>query len=173
MICRNLLYNKKQIQSSMDAAKTIEAFNSLIVINNDRIEGYKTASSEVPDDDLKVFFSELTQTSTLCKKELIAEVERLGGVPDERTRTTGKFFRAWMKIKVALTANDRNAIVASCEYGERVALETYKNVLIQDVHAIDSAEQNLLNRQYALLKVDYDKVKLMHNILQSEKKSFL
>lgn len=40
----------------MDAAKTIEAFNSLIVINNDRIEGYKTDSSEVPDDDLKVFF---------------------------------------------------------------------------------------------------------------------
>ena len=116
----------------------------------------------------KFFFSELTQTSTLCKKELIAEVERLGGVPDERTRTTGKFFRAWMKIKVALTLNDRNAIIASCEYGERVALETYKNVLIQEVQAIDSAEQNLLNRQYALLKIDYDKVKLMHNILQSE-----
>ena len=35
----------------MDNTKTIEAFNNLIVINNDRIEGYKTAEAEADETD--------------------------------------------------------------------------------------------------------------------------
>lgn len=152
----------------MDTKKTIIAFNSLIVINNDRIEGYKIASNEIEDDDLKLFFAELGQTSVECRKELSEEVERLGGIPDEGTRNCGKFFRAWMEVKAALTGNDRRAILNSCEYGEDIALETYKNVLIQEVHEINSVEQNLLNKQYALLKADHDKLKNVRKVLKTE-----
>jgi uncharacterized protein (TIGR02284 family) len=152
----------------MDLSKTIEAFNSLIVINNDRIEGYKIASETINDDDLKSFFNELSQTSVECKKELIVEVERLGGIPDEGTRTSGKFFRAWMEIKAILSGNNKRAILNSCEYGEDAALETYKNVLIHEVHEINSYEQNLLNKQYALLKSDHGRVKVLRNVLRAE-----
>jgi uncharacterized protein (TIGR02284 family) len=152
----------------MEIAKTIEALNTLIVINNDRIEGYKTATAEAKETDLKELFSNLTQTSIDCKKELTAEVIRLGGTPDEGTRISGKFFRAWMDIKAALSTNDRKTILESCEFGEDAALNTYKKVLIQDHPNTNSIEQNMLNNQYALLKADHDKVKKLRDLVRAE-----
>ncbi len=143
----------------MEIEKTIEAFNTLIIINNDRVEGYKTAEAEAEETDLKMLFSDFMQTSVQNRKELVAEVTRLGGNPDEGTRVTGKFFRVWMDVKAAFTGNDRKAILESCEYGENVILETYKKVLIQDHQDTNSKEQDMLNKHYALLKVDHDKIK--------------
>lgn len=153
----------------MEIQKTIEALNSLIVINNDRIEGYKTANDETKETDLKMLFSDLMQTSVECRKELVKEVTQLGGTPDEGTRTTGKFFRVWMDVKAALTGNDRKSILDSCEYGEDAALKTYKNVLIQDLHEINFIEQDMLNKHYALLKADHDKVKGLRDAIANEK----
>ena len=154
----------------MEIEKTIEAFNSLIVINNDRIEGYKTAEAEAQETDLKMLFSDLMETSVQNRKELVAEVTRLGGTPDEGTRVTGKFFRVWMDVKAALTGNDRKAILESCLYGEDVALETYKNVLIQDHQDTNSKEQDMLNKNYSLLKVDRERVKELIDAIEHEKR---
>lgn len=154
----------------MDINKTIEAFNSLIVINNDRLEGYRIASETIDDEYLQMFFNGLSQTSYTCKKALVDEVKRLGGTPDNGTRTSGKFFRAWMEIRAVLSRNDKRAILNLCAYGEEAALETYKKVLIQEVHEINSLEQNLLNQQYALLKIDYEKVNEMRNTFRMDKK---
>ena len=151
----------------MEIEKTIEAFNSLIVINNDRIEGYKTAEVEADETDLKMLFSDLMQTSIQNRKDLVAEVIRLGGTPDEGTRITGKFFRVWMDVKAAFTGNDRKAILDSCEYGENVILETYKNVLIQDHKDTNSSEQQMLNRHYGLLKADYEKIKELRDAIKN------
>lgn len=153
----------------MEIEKAIEAFNSLIVINNDRIEGYKTAEAEAQETDLKMLFSDLRETSILNRKELVAEVMRLGGKPDEGTRVTGKFFRVWMDVKAAFTGNDRKAILDSCEYGEDVILETYKKVLIQDHQDTNSKEQDMLNKHYALLKSDHEKVIQLRDTIASEK----
>ncbi|WP_309641154.1 PA2169 family four-helix-bundle protein [Flavobacterium sp.] len=152
----------------MEKARTIEALNTLIVINNDRIEGYKTATAEAKETDLKELFSDLCQTSIDCRKELTQEVIRLGGTPDEGTRITGKFYRAWMNIKVALSTNDRQTILESCEFGEDVALNTYKKVLIQDYPDTNTTEQDMLNKQYALLKTDHDKVKKLRDLVRVE-----
>ncbi len=153
----------------MEIQKTIEALNSLIVINNDRIEGYKTANEETNETDLKMLFSDLMQTSVACRRELVEEVKKLGGTPDGGTRTTGKFFRVWMDVKAALTGNDRESILNSCEYGEDVALETYKKVLVHDPQETNSKEQDMLNKQYALLKADHDKVKELRDTIANEK----
>ncbi len=154
----------------MEIEKTIEAFNSLIVINNDRIEGYKTAEAEAKETDLKMLFSDLMQTSVQNRKELVAEVTRLGGTPDEGTRVTGKFFRVWMDVKAAFTGSDRKTILESCLYGEEVALENYKNVLIQDHQDTNSKEQDMLNKHYALIKVDHDKIKELIDVIAHEKR---
>jgi uncharacterized protein (TIGR02284 family) len=154
----------------MDNAKTIEAFNTLIVINNDRIEGYKTAEAEARETDLKMLFSDLMETSVQNRKELVAEVIRLGGTPDEGTRVTGKFFRVWMDVKAALSGKDRKTILDSCEYGEDVILKVYKKILIEDHQDTSSTEQDLLNKHYALLKSDHDKVKNLRDLIINEKR---
>lgn len=145
----------------MSISKAIDAFNALIVINNDRIDGYSAVADEMKDPGLKQFFLDLCHTSIICRNELIAEVRRMGGIPDEYSGATGKFFRAWIKIKAALGGDDINRIIALCEREENVALDAYKNVLIQEVNEIRPREQEVLNNQYALLKKDYEKVKLI------------
>jgi hypothetical protein len=66
----------------MNKEKTIEALNTLVVINNDRIEGYQTAATETEQKDLKELFLLFQVTSQKCKKELVAEITNLGGTPD-------------------------------------------------------------------------------------------
>ena len=170
----NEFYNSKitlKKSGKMDNEKKIEALNSLIVINNDRIEGYKTASQEAKETDLKMLFSNLSLTSVRCREELVAEVKRLGGTPEEGTRTTGKFFRVWMDVKAAFTGNDRKTILDSCEYGEDAALDAYKGVINQDRQDVNQQEQAMLNKHYSLLKADHDKVKELRDMIKEEVKA--
>lgn len=154
----------------MDNEKKIDVFNSLIVINNDRIEGYKTAEAEAKETDLKMLFSDLMETSVQNRKELVAHVKSLGGTPEEGTRVTGKFFRVWMDVKAALTGDDRKSILDSCEYGEDVILKTYKKVLIEEHQNTNSDEQQLLNKQHTLLKADHDRVKQLRDTIVNDQK---
>ena len=102
----------------MENEKAIDVLNTLVEINNDRIEGYETATKETNEPDLKVLFTKLAETSQDCRIELEREVELLGGTPAKGTKVSGKFFRAWMDVKAAITGKDRKAILESCEYGE-------------------------------------------------------
>ncbi len=149
----------------MENEKTIDVLNTLITINNDRIEGYETAANETEEQDLKMFFRELKQTSLHCNKELSAEVTKLGGTASEGTKTTGKFFRVWMDVKAALTGKDRKAILNSCEYGEDVAKETYEEALKNDAEHLSADQQAMIKAQHTLLVADHDKVKSMLNAL--------
>ena len=143
----------------MEKEKSVDALNRLVVINNDRIEGYKTASKETEETDFKRLFSQFVKTSEWCKVELAKEVVKLSGTPTEGTTTTGKFFRVWMDFKAAVTGNDRESILNSCQYGESVASDTYKDVLDDNVAGFTIEQQSMLRAQYMLLKSDYDKVK--------------
>ena len=152
----------------MKNKKKIDVFNTLIQINNDRFEGYETAFKETEEQNLKTHFSQFMQTSQKCKQELVNEVTRLGGVSTESTRLTGKLFRVWMDIKAVITGKDRKGILRSCEYGENVALETYQNVLNNELDHILFEQQTMINAQYARIKTDRDLVKSMHDALVSK-----
>ena len=149
----------------MENEKTIEVLNTLIQINNDRFEGYETAFKETKEKDLKTLFSQFMLTSQKCKQELVEEVTRLGGTPTESTRLSGKFFRVWMDVKAAITGKDRKAILSSCEFGENIAHETYKNVLNDHMQDVRFEQQTMINVQLSLLKTDHDIIKSMHNQL--------
>ncbi len=149
----------------MELEKTIDVLNTLVEINNDRIEGYMTASKETDEIDLKNLFAELANTSKQIKKELTDEITKIGGQPTEGTRVTGKFFRVWMDVKAALTGKDRKTILNSCEFGEDQALDTYDKVLKDDLEFLRLEQKNMISAQYALLKADHNKVKYMRNTL--------
>jgi len=144
----------------MDKSKSIDILNSLIEINNDRIEGYETASKETEETDLKTLFAEFINTSQSCKHELVQQVLNLEGTPEEGTRITGKFFRVWMDVKAALTNKDRKAILTSCEYGEDVAVDTYEKAL-SDPDSISSIVYSLIGSQLVLIKNDHNRVNRM------------
>ncbi len=148
----------------MSNEKSIDALNNLIEINNDRIEGYETASKETKEVDLQTLFHSLAETSHECKDELTEEVERLGGTAVEGTKVSGKFFRTWMDVKAALTGNDRKAILNSCEYGEDVAVATYDKAL-KNTEALSAEQRAMIADQRAMIKADHDTVKALRDEL--------
>ena len=149
----------------MKNEKAIEVLNTLITINNDRIEGYETASKQTEELDLKALFAQLISTSRKCKQELVVEVKKLGGKAAEGTKTSGKFFRAWMDVKAALTGKDRKEILSSCEYGEDEALNTYEDALENDIEHLSEEQQNMIIAQELLLKADHNHVKALRDAL--------
>lgn len=146
----------------MDNQKSIAFLNDLIVINNDRVEGYKTAAIETPETDLKILFSSMQSTSESNRVELAAAVTSLGGEVEEGTRASGKFFRFWMDFKATITGNNRGTILDSCEYGEDKALEAYENVL---EHKDQLSAENLamIEKQRTHIQSDHDKVKMLRD----------
>jgi uncharacterized protein (TIGR02284 family) len=150
----------------MDTEKSIDVLNSLIEINNDRIEGYKTASKETKEADLKNLFFQFTETSEKCRRELVSEVHRLGGKIAEGTTTSGKFFRAWMDVKVALSSNDRKTILNSCESGEDSAVDAYNDVLKHHLEDLNGEQKVMINHHHSSIQADHDRVKVLREELQ-------
>jgi uncharacterized protein (TIGR02284 family) len=145
--------------------KGIEVLNSLITINNDRIEGYETASKETDEIDLKAMFAQFISTSQKCKQKLVRVVSTLGGEVAEGTKVSGKFFRMWMDLKAALTGKDRSAILNSCLYGEDEALDTYEKTLKNDLEYLNADQKSMIYTQRTLLKGDRDRVKALRDAL--------
>jgi uncharacterized protein (TIGR02284 family) len=152
----------------MNTAKLIDIFNTLIEVNNDRREGYETAAKETNEADLKTLFADCQETSQQCIAELTHEVHQLGGMPTQGTSTSGKFFRAWMDIKVALTANDRKTILDSCEYGEDAAIAIYEGTLTNNRENLETRQRLLINDQCAFIKADHGKIKDLRDMLVLE-----
>lgn len=149
----------------MENKKTIEVLNTLITINNDRIEGYETAAKETEEQDLKTLFAKFAATSLQCKTALNLEVNKLGGKPAEGTMTSGKFFRVWMDVKAALTGKDRKAILNSCEYGEDIAKGIYEKALRDDIEHLSAEQLAMIKSQHILLVADHDNIKSIRDAL--------
>ncbi|MEX2351356.1 MAG: PA2169 family four-helix-bundle protein [Balneolaceae bacterium] len=149
----------------MKKEKTIDALNTLVEINNDRVKGYEKAFENTEERDLKDLFSTFEKTSHKCLGELISEINKLGGKATDGTNTSGKFFRTWMDVKSALTGKDRKAILNSCEHGEESADETYQTVLEDESEHLNPQQQSMIESQHNLLLADQSKIKSMLNTL--------
>jgi uncharacterized protein (TIGR02284 family) len=147
----------------MNNEKTVDSLNTLVKINNDRIEGYQNAADNTDAQDLKTMFGQFAQESHRCRQELANEITNLGGTPTEGTKNSGKLFRAWMDVKSAVSSNDRQAMLNSCEYGEDNAQETYENVLKNDTEHLSPGHISMINSQKSKLREDHDKVKSMRD----------
>ena len=151
----------------MNNSNAIDALNGLIEINQDRIEGYDTASKETDDSDLKLLFSRFKDSSIECRQNLISEVLLMGGRPNEGTRATGKVFRSWMEVKSAITGKDRRTILDLCEYGEDVALAAYDKAL-RNPKDLTPEQTALIIDQRSVIKADHDRVKALRDVLSEE-----
>ena len=73
-----------------------------------------------------------------------------------------------MDVKAAFARKDPEAIVSSCEFGEDAALETYKEVLSDDLDYLSNDQQTLVRVQYSLLKADHRAVHALRDVLTSK-----
>jgi uncharacterized protein (TIGR02284 family) len=144
-----------------NTANTIETLGDLILINNDRIEGYERALKEIEhsvnDSDLIPMFLRFIDDSRRYKVELGTEIAALGSEINTGTTVPGKLHRAWMSIKEAFTGHDRHSILEECEFGEDAIKRTYDEALNDDV--LPSYIRDLLMEQQAELLDAHDEIK--------------
>ncbi|MES3018814.1 MAG: PA2169 family four-helix-bundle protein [Bacteroidota bacterium] len=147
----------------METKESTGVLNDLILINNDRIEGYQRAKEELKDgnEDLKSLFTDMIEESHKLKMALATEVASAGEEIEEGTTNSGKIYRAWMDVKAAFSGHDRKAVLENCEFGEDAAQKAYQMALKEDdlpghIHA-------LISDQKATLRVSHDKIKALRD----------
>ena len=144
--------------------KTTKALRKLIIINNDRYEGYQDAKNHAEDGDLKILFEKYSLQSKKFGNEIEMMIPDLSDdVPDgDDTKASGKLFRAWMEIKDNLAPNNRKAVLSSCEFGEDAAKREYDRVL-EDSEDISPEALALIRRHRAELQAAHDDIKAMRD----------
>jgi uncharacterized protein (TIGR02284 family) len=145
-------------------ATAIEVLNDLIKINYDRIEGYRKAAEESKefDESMHSLFMSKADESRKHVSALVEKVRALGGETEKGSSTMGKIYRAWMDVKATFSGNDRQAMIASCEFGEDQAQKAYIEALDSDAD-LDMDTRRLLVTQQETLKKSHDEIKAMRD----------
>jgi uncharacterized protein (TIGR02284 family) len=142
---------------------TVEVLNDLVIINNDRIEGYERALKELKneEDDLKSLFVSLIGESHQYKLQLGTEIEVLGKDIEGGTTTIGKVHRLWLDVKAAFTGHDAHDILEECEFGEDAIQKAYTEAL--EAAFLPAHLRELITRQQSELLEAHDEIKALRD----------
>ena len=142
-----------------------EVLNDLVLINNDRVEGYQKAQEELKpeDNDLMVLFQDRIEQSRMFHTELVGEVARLGEEIATGTKASGKIYRAWMDVNAFFGGSDRKVVLDNCEIGEGAALRAYDSALEEEALSPDQAAMVL--RHHSEIKASHNRIKAMRDAL--------
>jgi uncharacterized protein (TIGR02284 family) len=127
-----------------------DTLHELLHFVNDRIEGYQRAVNESKDPQLTGYYKQLVSQSQRFANELNDYLRQQGDERETSTTLKGKFYRAWMDTKAALTGSDEKAILGSNIYGEEWAIKAYQEAL--DGNTLTGAMRLEVKRQYAQSK---------------------
>ena len=143
--------------------EVIEVLNDLVMINNDRINGYQRAIKELKqdDEDLKSLFDQMIVESQQIKSDLSHEIQVLHGDVEKGSTEMGKIYRAWMDVKAIFTGENRHTVLSNCEAGEDAAQRAYKKALETD--RLPSFLRDLLTHQQATLKDSHNEIRNLRN----------
>ena len=139
-----------------------EHVNALIVINHDRHIGYKKASEDIKDADLKSLFMQFSEQSSRFAQELSRFVPAPEKPEPDETKNSGKLHRMWMDLKSAITNNDRKVVLSSCEFGEDHALKTYNDAL-EHTDELPLGALDIITKQKAEIQKSHDQVKALRD----------
>jgi uncharacterized protein (TIGR02284 family) len=110
----------------------VAGLNQLIEINYSRIDGYKKAAEDIDGGDLKGLFQGMVNESNGFADALAEHVEKFHGVPTTEATFMGKVHQVWLDFKAAISSNNRETILSSCEFGDKTAIEAYEATLKLD-----------------------------------------
>lgn len=141
--------------------KSSKQLQELIVINNERFEGYKTAADETQDSELKVLFNSYSLQSKQFSHDL------LGLLPEEKyapksgeIEISGKLYRFFMDIKTLLQSKNLAEVLSSCEFEERETKKTYDEVL-HNHREIKNEALAVIRKQWIELQKAHFKIKII------------
>ncbi|HZX59998.1 MAG TPA: PA2169 family four-helix-bundle protein [Mucilaginibacter sp.] len=133
-----------------NTSRTLELLNDLILINNDRIEGYEKSLKELKESgehmDWEPMFLRFIDDSRRYKMEIGTEVQALGKDIEQGTSASGKLHRAWIAVKETFTGHDVHNLLEEIERGEDAIKNAYEDALNDDIlpaYIIDMLDEQL------------------------------
>ncbi|WP_347157021.1 ferritin-like domain-containing protein [Pontibacter chitinilyticus] len=123
----------------------------------DGAKGYKTASEDIEDSDLKELFRKYAVQRDSMITELQDQLTKMGHADDESSSIEGTVHRAWIDIKSALTSKDRARVLDECERGEDYAVKAYQ----------EAQKKELPGELKAIVQQQYNDVKNAHDHIRS------
>ena len=125
---------------------TIDTLHKLIELNKDSDRGYKEASENIADPELKTILYRLSQQRAEFRGDL-EEILRKDFHDDANPSTSilSKLHRSWMDFKTSLSSDDNEAVLQECERGEQHAVEEYSDALAANLpgYIHEKVEQHL------------------------------
>jgi uncharacterized protein (TIGR02284 family) len=148
-----------------NTAETLEMLNDLVLINNDRIEGYERAIKEIKEsgdgNDLQPVFLKFIDDSRRYKMELGQEIQALGRDIEQGTSTQGKLRRAWLAVKETFTGHDLHSLLEECERSEDATRDAYEQALVDE--ALPAYIIDILDEQLQELIDAHDEIKSLRD----------
>ena len=104
----------------------VKSLRTLVQLNKDSDRGYKEASENIEDPELKTILYRLSQQRT----EFRGDIEEIlikdySDNANSSDSILSKLHRGWMDFKTKLSSNDNEAVLEECVRGEKHAIETY------------------------------------------------
>lgn len=131
----------------MELKDTISTLNDLVETLKDGQHGYRLASEDVKDAELKSLFASYSLQRSNFAGELVNELIRLGESDAEESSTvTSALHRGWINLKSALSGGSRNAVLNECERGDEHALTAYEKA--SQSKTLPGPILELVQRQY-------------------------
>lgn len=133
----------------------IEALNDLIEINRDRVKGYERAIQDVTVvhlDSTMRSFQQYKKDSEDYIQQLSQHVRDMGGTPASGSTVGGMIHRAWIDVKTAFSAHEKESALESCIFGDEAAIKAYESALELDNPILDQQIISTLNRQVSSIR---------------------
>ncbi|MEX0684681.1 MAG: PA2169 family four-helix-bundle protein [Balneolales bacterium] len=149
----------------MDNASIVSIISRLIETCKDGQEGFRTASEDVEDSNLKSLFSSYSLQRSEFAGELQDVLLNMGEKnPEDKSSYTGALHRGWINLKQALAGKERQAILAECERGEKAAVSEYESALQEDLPATVRAT---VEKQHSEVKTSLNRIRELREIAQA------
>jgi uncharacterized protein (TIGR02284 family) len=139
---------------------TVAKLHDLVRINIDSDDGFTEASKDIKDKSIAALFIELAGQ----RRNNALELQEFISWSGEKAAVQGSYVaamhRAWINLRGMISGGDSYAILAEAERGEDAIKSAYEDAMPA---VSETSIRELLDKQYASVRADHDKVKSMRD----------
>jgi len=119
--------------------------NTLLERTYDAEKGFKKASENVKDVNLKSYFERKAQERYDFGHQLKSEIKSFGQETENSGSVAGTAHRAWMDVKALFSSDDEESMLEESIRGEEKALSDYDDIL--DETSLPLSTKTILEEQ--------------------------
>lgn len=143
----------------------IPTLNSLIATTLDSCEGYRRAAEESENQTHRSLFLDFAGERERVVRDLQAQVQALGGEPEDDGTILAAAHRAFLSLRDAISSRDDAAVVAEVERGEDHIKAKYEAALDG---RLDPTVEDVVRRAYQSVRAGHDRMSALKHQMQGD-----